>query len=126
MKINRDYDIPYAGGYSTDGETIYIDRDIPETFTAYDGRVYSLISPLIYHEKNEYQYLRAHGSFSLAHKQAVDTDINNLEFRDIPIDEYYGHLHVWVLHCLEKYRSGKANLPPDLDLRPYIEDGIIK
>jgi hypothetical protein len=30
--INRDYDIPYIAGYSTDGHTVFIDRHLPRTF----------------------------------------------------------------------------------------------
>ncbi len=29
--LNRDYDLPYLGGYSKDGSTTYLDRHLPET-----------------------------------------------------------------------------------------------
>ena len=37
MKVNHKYDVPYVAGYSADGRTIYIDRDLTKTF-AYDGK----------------------------------------------------------------------------------------
>ena len=30
--VNRNYDIPYIAGYSTDGHTVFIDRHLPRTF----------------------------------------------------------------------------------------------
>jgi len=30
--LDRDHDIPYLAGYSTDGKTIYIDRHLPKSF----------------------------------------------------------------------------------------------
>jgi hypothetical protein len=33
QNIDRDYDLPYLGGYSGNGETIYIDRHLPEELT---------------------------------------------------------------------------------------------
>jgi hypothetical protein len=30
--VNRDYDIPYIAGYSTDGHTVFIDRHLPRSF----------------------------------------------------------------------------------------------
>lgn len=53
-------------------------------------------------------------------------DIDLLLGLNIPVDEYFGHLHTWVIHCLNKYNSGIAKLPPDLNMLPYIEDGLIK
>jgi hypothetical protein len=38
-KLDREYDLPYLGGYSEDGETIYIDRHLPEELTyEHDGQ----------------------------------------------------------------------------------------
>ena len=30
--INRNYDVPYIAGYSVDGHTVFIDRNLPRTF----------------------------------------------------------------------------------------------
>jgi hypothetical protein len=30
QSVNTDYDLPYLGGYSKDGKTIYIDRHLPK------------------------------------------------------------------------------------------------
>lgn len=37
VKLDRGHDIPYIGGYSVDGATIFIDRHMPKSFT-YRGR----------------------------------------------------------------------------------------
>lgn len=37
--ISRDYDLPYLGGYSKDGKTIYFDRHLPYTLSyIHDGQ----------------------------------------------------------------------------------------
>jgi hypothetical protein len=128
MKINFDYDIPYAGGYSVDGQTIYIDKDIPEYFTAYDGKIYPLRAILINHEHAESVWLQLEPgkTYNEAHLEATKEDIEYMLDRDIPVDEYYGALAWHVDHCLHKWQEGVAKLPPDLDMRPYIEDGLME
>jgi hypothetical protein len=41
FRVSFDYDVPYLGGYSRDGGTIYIDKDTPAQ-AARGKRVYQL------------------------------------------------------------------------------------
>jgi hypothetical protein len=48
-KLDRNHDIPYLAGYSKNGKTIYIDRDMPKTFS-FKGRRINTDRFLILHE----------------------------------------------------------------------------
>src|SRR5947209_4264096 len=73
-KVDRSYDVPYIGGYSTDARTVYIDRHLPATFTHWMKRV--RVEPfLVTHEiveKALIDELRLH--YLHAHQIAVRTE----------------------------------------------------
>src|SRR3979490_2953315 len=47
--VNHNYDIPYIAGYSKDGHTVFIDRDLPKSFN-FLGRRYRVELFLLTHE----------------------------------------------------------------------------
>jgi hypothetical protein len=47
--VNRNYDIPYIAGYSKDGHIVFIDRDLPKSFS-FLGRRYRVEPFLLTHE----------------------------------------------------------------------------
>src|SRR5437762_10045206 len=49
-RLDRKHDVPYLAGYSRDGRTIYIDKDLPKTFTTRRGRRVKVDPFLIFHE----------------------------------------------------------------------------
>jgi hypothetical protein len=67
--LDREHDIPYLAGYSLDGNTIYIDRHMPQSFK-FRGRVVETDRFLLLHEEVEkmlidrlgLHYLHAHQS----------------------------------------------------------------
>ena len=77
-KLDRDHDIPYLAGYSSDGKTIYIDRHMPKSLK-YQGRVVDTDRFLILHEEVEktlidqlnLHYLHAHQIATRAEQAAV-------------------------------------------------------
>ena len=125
MVINSTYDIPYGGGYSACRRIVYIDRNIGDTFKAYDGQEYPLKPILVAHEIREVRLLKIFKRYNTAHRLSTYGDIALLLRLGVPIDEYYGHLHNSVEMALNRWKAGQAELPPDLDMLPYIEDGIL-
>lgn len=125
MVINSQYDIPYGGGYSACRRVIYIDRHIGDTFQAYNGQAFPFKSILVAHERREIRLLRLFKRYNTAHRLSTLGDLALLLRLGIPVDEYYGQLHTSVEMALNRWRSGQAELPPDLDMLPYIEDGIL-
>ena len=77
--VNYDYDVPYLGGYSQDGATIYVDRDTPaETKRGkrlYQLRPQGLVSGILVHEHWEKTALTAwRWSYREAHELATHAE----------------------------------------------------
>lgn len=125
MVINHLYDVPYGGGYSQCRRVMYIDKHIGDYFTAYDGQQYAFKAVLVAHEYREIQWLKWVSKYNPAHRLSTVGDLVFMLWRGIPIDEYYGHLHAHVEASLRKWKRGDAVLPPDLDMLPYREDGLL-
>ncbi len=117
--LDRDHDIPYLAGYSRDGNTIYIDRHMPTSFT-FRGRRIDTDRYLILHEEVEktlidrlgLHYLHAHQIATRAEQAAVRAA--RIEWR--AYDRF-----------MQKYvkRMGDERLtrvPADLDLKPYRDE----
>jgi hypothetical protein len=120
--VNRDCDVPYIAGYSTDGETIYIDRHLPETIKfEIDGKKYELDPTpfLLTHERTEKALIDALGyGYSQAHR--VATAAERRQFM-----QHHGP-GIWVHYqaAMDKYAKydehEKLQKPPkDLDMTPY-------
>jgi hypothetical protein len=117
--LDRKHDIPYLAGYSLDGNTIYIDRHMPQSFK-FRGRVIETDRFLLLHEEVEktlidrlgLHYLHAHQIATRAEQAAVRAA--GLTWRDY--DRF-----------MQKYvkRIGDERLtkiPDDLDTKPYRDE----
>src|SRR5579864_1987691 len=93
-RIDHSYDIPYLAGYSIDGETIYIDRDLK--LWQYLGKSIDTEQFLILHEKVE--------------KALIDAIMKNGDEKDVqrllillkmtkPTDQIYFHTHGVATAC---------------------------
>lgn len=120
-KISRKYDVPDLAGYSEDGSTLYIDKDCPDSFECF-GRSIKSDRYLLLHEEVECgllksedcDYLDGHQIACLAEKEAVET----VEGMDC--------WQSYSKFCQEQIdrawnKKGKLNTPPDLNLKPYIQ-----
>lgn len=134
----RDWDIPYLAGYSKDGGTIYIDRDLKRW--QWLGKSVNTDRFLFLHEKIEKSIIDALAELQGRELQELLILLRMLH-RD---DEVYYHAH-GVATCGEEYgvklqygesglksynrfmdsqikRAEDENLrrvPPDLDMTPY-------
>jgi hypothetical protein len=123
--VSYDYDIPYLGGYSRDGATIYIDKDTPEQF-ARGRRIYvlrpdGLVRGLIVHEHWEKTALTAWGwSYPEAHELATHAEDrfarDELGFDPVDYEEVWRPL---IFRAERKLHMKNISLPPDLDRTPY-------
>lgn len=118
-KLDRNHDVPYLAGYSTDGKTIYIDRHLPRTM-AYKGRKVEVDRYLIMHEEVEktlidqlgLHYLHAHQIATRAEEAAVRAD--GILWRD-----YDRFMQKYVKHIGDERLT---RVPEDLDLKPYRDE----
>jgi hypothetical protein len=122
--ISREFKIPYLGGISKDGKTVYIDRDLPETLPI-EIEVDKYIA---LHERAEWwlmtrlgmDYL-GKGSDDGAHHVAVRVEHDALtEDGDSP-DAYEDALSGYINED-EHADLEPDDLPSDLFLGPYVDD----
>lgn len=121
--VNTDYNVPYVAGYSNDGQTIYIDSRLPEMFIDSKKQKVNIYKYLIIHEvtekslKDELNY-----SYNEAHTMAMGAQAQALSIDGINYDEYYGFLQKYVNFDIQV--DDFNNVPPDLDISPYVEDHL--
>jgi hypothetical protein len=115
-KISRDFDIPYVAGYSKDGTTIYIDRDLPDTLP--NGR--PVIPHIIVHEKTEKTVEDIFKvKYQEAHRVAIAAEHKSVESAGISWSEYSRFIDKYVK--LDKDKK-LVKVPHDLDLKPYVDE----
>jgi hypothetical protein len=117
--IDRNHDIPYLAGYSTDGKRIYIDRHLPPIFR-YRGRDIAVDRYLLLHEEVEktlidqldLHYQHAHQIATRAEEAAVRAD--GVSWR-----AYDRFMQTYVKRMGDERLT---KLPDDLDLKPYRDE----
>jgi hypothetical protein len=118
-QYNREHDIPYLAGYSLDGKTIYIDRHLPRTF-AYKGRTIEVDRYLILHEEVEKTLIdQLHLHYQHAHQIATRAEEAAVRADGVSWRAYDRFMQKFVK---EMGDEGLAELPADLDLKPYRDE----
>lgn len=121
--VNNTYQVPYVAGYSNDGKTIYIDNRLPDSFIDSRKQQVNVHYYLILHEvaekalKDELEL-----SYNDAHSLAMGLQSYALARDDINADEYYAFQQKYV--DMDIKPEDFDDVPPDLDISPYIEDGL--
>lgn len=121
MNINRKYDIPYVAGYSKDGKTLYIDKDMPKSFKTKNNKVIKTDKYLLWHELIENTLLDKFDTFyQLAHQVALRSEKDAVEADGISWKEYndFMNKNIKKIADLDSY----SHLPSDIDLTPYKDD----
>jgi hypothetical protein len=117
--VNRNYDILYIAGYSKDGHTVFIDRDLPKSFN-FSGRRYRVEPFLLTHEIVEkalldelrLHYLHAHQIAQRAERDAVKAAGASWWFYQRFIKKYQKPIQ----------DKRVERVPASLDLRPYRDE----
>ncbi len=119
-KINREYDIPFLAGYSEDGKTIYVDKDMPEGYAERGGQYVHAINYLLFHEGVEKALLDQWEdvTYDDAHEVAQHVEQSAVDAAGIDDRQYNAFMDKWVKKCEAKKNP---KLPPDLDMTPYEE-----
>jgi hypothetical protein len=121
VSLSRDWDIPYLGGYSMDGRTIYLDRHLPRRFL-YRGRQVDTDRFLILHEEIEktlIDMLDMH--YAHAHEIATRAEENAVREAGIDVNWYRKMLKPLIkADALERL----LRVPGALDMTPYREGKV--
>ena len=117
--LDRKHDVPYLAGYSTDGQTIYIDRHLPRSFR-YRGRDVDVDRFLILHEEVEKTLIDRLGLHYLhAHQIALRAEQGAVRAAKIDWRSYDRFMRKYVKSIGDERLS---RVPADLDLKPYRDE----
>jgi hypothetical protein len=121
--IDRGHDIPYVGGVSRDGRTVYIDRRFPSR-VAMGGRGSAagradLTAGLVRHEQVEGALLRT-GRYSYAAAHELATAAENAVYCAMGLDPEQAQA-AYPRYVRAAHDETLVRVPPDLELRPYTE-----
>lgn len=122
VKVDRTYDIPYLAGYSTDGTTVYLDKDIDKMMI--DNNYVDVDRFFVIHEVVEKALLlwlekldlTIKGRYMLTHQLAYLTEIQAVKLAGINTDSYMQFCDKQVEKAAKKTIK---NVPKDLDIQPY-------
>ena len=118
-RLNRSHDIPYLAGYSKNGKTIYIDRDMPKSFSFRRRRI-KTDRFLILHEAVE-RTLMDHLGLRYLHAHQIATRAEQAAVRAAGISwEAYDQFMRRYVKSIGDKRLSKV--PRDLDLKPYRDE----
>ncbi|MGB9430097.1 MAG: hypothetical protein WCC11_09555 [Gammaproteobacteria bacterium] len=118
-ELDREHDIPYLAGYSRDGKTIYIDRELPRYFIARRQRIYT-DRFLVLHESVEKAMIDQLGlKYQHAHQIALRTEEAAVRAYGIKWREYDRFMQQYIKEAADE---NLARLPVDLDIKPYRDE----
>ena len=119
VTVNRRFDVPYLAGYSEDGKTIYIDRDLPKTFPG-DGKRFPAHPFVILHESVEKAVVDQLGLvYQHAHQIALRVEQAAVRDAGVPWRKYDAFMQKYIKVAEER---PDLHIPPDLDLKPYRDE----
>src|SRR6266516_7444606 len=114
--LDRKHDIPYLAGYSLDGKTIYIDRNMPRTMK-FRGREINTDRFLILHEEVEKTLIDQLGLHYLhAHQIAARAEEAAVRAAGVLWRDYDRFMQKYVKEIGDERLT---KVPADLDLKPY-------
>ena len=117
-RLDRRHDVPYLAGYSRDGKTIYIDKDLPKSFGA-GGKQVAVDRFLILHEAVEKALLDQLGlHYQHAHQIALRAEQAAVRAAGIGWREY----DKFMARYIKEAEDGIERLPVDLDVKPYRDE----
>jgi hypothetical protein len=116
ISLDRDHDIPYLAGYSTDGKTIFIDRHMPKSFV-YRGRRVNTDRYLVMHEATEKSLMLMLGMHYLhAHQIALRAEQAAVRAEGIDWIAYDDFMQLYIKEIGDERLE---RVPATLDLTPY-------
>ena len=117
--LDREHDIPYLAGYSLDGNTIFIDRHMPQSFK-FRGRVIETDRFLLLHEEVEKTLIDRLGLHYLhAHQIATRAEQAAVRAAGISWRAYDRFMQKNVKRDGDERLS---KVPADLDTKPYRDE----
>jgi hypothetical protein len=123
-KIVTGVDIPYCAGYNVKGDTIYIDKDVPEFWEWKGRRLEIWRGSLFQHESSEKvdMMFYADERYPGAHTMATYWENAYVAANGFDQDAYENEFWAPIIAKVAA-RKHYDRVPHDLDLTPYHEEG---
>ncbi len=116
--ISTDYTIKYTGGYSVDGNRIFLDKYFPR-FVLVNKKYVSMIDTIAKHHELTEKWLVDFGySYPYAHRLANSVERDFVKLLKVDWESYDAAISKYVR---ETYKRKLENTPVDLDLLPYFQ-----
>ena len=117
VSVSTDYDIKYTGGYSLDGETVYLDEHFPPILKI-SGKDIDIRKTIgLHHELPEKWMADEKYEYPYAHEVATSIEKKYVESLGITWEAY---CHEVDKNLRQVYRRTLEKSPPSLDLAPYL------
>ncbi len=121
-RLDRRHDVPYLAGYSSDGKTIFIDKDLPRSFLLRGKRV-QIDRYLILHESIEKTLLDRLGlRYQHAHQIALRAEEAAVRAKGISWEAYDRFMQKYI----KEADDNLERLPKNLDIKPYRDERDFK
>ena len=118
-KVDRTYDIPYVGGYSRDGKTIYIDRHLPKYYSTKDRKI-NIHRFIILHEVIEKTLIDELGlHYQFAHQIALRAEQAAVRADGISWSSYDKFTQKYIKQIGDERLK---KVPANLDTKPYRDE----
>lgn len=108
--IDGDFDIPYVAGYSADGHTLYMDKDVPEEYWPHIA-VHEAVEKALEDDLGE--------DYFVAHQHALKYERAAVEKAGLEWNKYNAEINPLVKK--DEHKS-LTKTPSDLDLKPYEDE----
>jgi len=124
-KINKEFDVPYLGGYSKKGDTIYFDRHLPDQITLECDGAKKVIDPIPFltmHETLEKALIDQLGfNYQHSHKVATAYEKRGL-LQALGPGWWNPYQKVMNRYIKADAHEKLKRVPHDLDLRPMMDE----
>jgi len=118
--LDRDHDIPYLAGYSTDRSKIYIDRHLQKTYQDKQGHHHDVDRFLILHEATEKALIDTWNlHYQHAHQIALRAEEAAVRAAGLEWREYDRFMQQWIKQADSEQIT---KVPANLDLTPYLDE----
>lgn len=132
VKVDTTYDIPYAGGNSVDGKTVYIDRELHQAIKSGEVKISGidprdLIQAIVEHEHSEWAIDAGDNpvdTYGAAHEFATAKEHKFVTQLGVDPDRYEEALKKPLSDCVKSFlaKGNKVRVPRDLWCGPYLDD----
>lgn len=117
LVIDTSYSIKYTGGYSIDGQILYVDSNFPEEIVVGGKKINTIETIGRHHECTEKWLIDDGYTYSYAHQIATKIERYYVESLGVSWNDYSNEV---AKNLRDTYARKLSRSPVNLDLSPYV------